>query len=145
MKYFDFDEIAKEIAKQSDDTTAIVSGRNKVIDQEFPKAVKKAGFQLLKPGTAFDLSNVPEATVVGVELWSNLDLCGFYSLANRISAKNLSVFVFDIDEWSNAGELDRVISGICPRRTPVFIRYRYGQMVEALEGPDALARMNQID
>ena len=143
MKFFDFEEVAAEIARNSEDPSDMINARNIAMGQEFPRAVKEAGFFLLKPGSALDLSGIPRALVVGIEIWSPQDLSGIDSLANRIGVNSLPVYVFDLDEWFNSGELDRVLPGIIPRCTPVFVEYRDGRVVDAKERQEALIRMNQ--
>ena len=145
MKYFDFEEMINETLKRSKHEGYRIGARNIAVNQELPKAVEKAGFLLLKPGTAFDLSGLQEAIIIGVELWSPLDLYGLDLLANSRSDKGVPVYVFDLDEFYAAGELDRVIPGINPKQTPVLVEYSHGRVALALEGQDALTRMNRTD
>jgi hypothetical protein len=145
MSNFDFREVANKLGAGSKNPNDIIAARNKAIEQEFPKAISKLGWHLLKRGDSFDPSQSPHVIVIGVATWSDPDLQGLELLAKQLQGKSIDVYVFDIDECLTFEQLLSLVPGISPaKQTPVVAEYRDGRLLKNFEGPEALAWMQSI-
>jgi hypothetical protein len=108
---------------------------------EFPRAVRRAGFELLNhggfaPGT-HDL-------IIGAAPWSDFDLEVLERLVSAVRARTVRVIVFDIDGLSYP-EMVRLLPGM--RRftqTPVVLQYRDAELAYFGEGRAADLWLQQI-
>lgn len=123
---------------------ASIAERNEIINQAFPEAVHRAGWRLLIRENATEFSIAEHAIVIGIAVWSNLDLQGLDTLRERWSGQ-VPIFVFSLDEFGASDGIKVFIPGVpLPMRTPVMVEYRNGEAIKSAEGATALAWMKQI-
>ncbi len=141
MAFFDFSESVRRAQNQAEDEATLLSAKTTVHSAEFPRAVMRAGFELLSvegfaPGT-HDL-------IIGAAPWSDFDLEVLERLVSAVRGRTVRVIVFDIDGLSYA-EMVRLLPGM--RRftqTPVVLQYRDAELAYFGEGRAADLWLQQI-
>lgn len=130
MSFFDFSERVRRAQNQAPDEATRLSAKTTVHRAEFPKAVRRAGFEMLGEGFAPGTHDL----IIGAAPWSDFDLEVLQRLVSAVRGRTVRVIVFDIDGLSYA-EMVRLLPGI--RRfiqTPVVLQYRDAELTYLGEG-----------
>jgi hypothetical protein len=115
------------------DQGSALSAKTKVHRMRFPNAVRRAGFQYLPHGGLFLPGNYN--LVIGVAPWSDPDLAALEDLASEATSRAVQVTIFDIDELSFPGMLQKFPGMRRFLRTPVVVQYREGRANLLRRGP----------
>lgn len=146
MSTFDFDEeIERERAAAISDRDR-AGVRTAVSHQRLPEAVRAAGWNFLGRGDQFDPAGGPEALVIGIAPWNDVELKMLGALQRRLAPGVGAVWVFDIDDCENAEDIARFLPGVRPpAQTPVVAQYASGGLTRSAEGPKALDLLRQLN
>jgi hypothetical protein len=144
MGFFDFSEDVERTAVDATDLVSRLSARTDVGRKMFPGAARRAGFSLLDDGGPFSPSSHKHALVIGVATWSDPDLEALERLARNVRGRDVSVTVFDIDDWASK-DIPRVLTdAFIFRQSPMVLQYRDGALTFSGEGRDAIMWLDEI-
>lgn len=114
---------------------ATIAAQNGVRERRFLEFVQQAGWRVLKWGDRHTPAN---SIVIGVAIWSEPDMKGLKSLAQRKPCPT-GVHIFSMDEIQTIEDAKHFMLGTPTfTQTPVFAEYREGTLQRFLEGREAL-------
>ena len=147
MSHFDFSATAKQLAAEAarcgDKKTFMAQFIARAAMLEFPNAVAKAGWHLLKPGVSFDPSSHEYAIVIGVAVWAPFELQCLSKLRERLGDQSAPVYVFDIDDCMIVDHTLFIPGTEPPLQTPILAEYRNGKLIHYAEGRKAAEWIKQ--
>ena len=142
MSYFDFSEEVRKAVDAAPDRASRLSAKTSVYREQFPSAVRRAGFNLIDRDSHFEPGD--NDLVVGVAPWSDSDLAVLESLALQSHALGVRVSVLDIDNLMLPGMREKIPGFRIFLYTPVVFHYRDGKLAYFGEGRDALLWLREL-
>jgi hypothetical protein len=144
VRYFDFSDDVERAFWEAQDEASRLSARTEVGRRLFPRAVARAGFQMLSAGQPFVPAPNEQVLVIAVATWSDPDLAALDELAQNTRDRRMKVIVLDIDDWK-LDEILRTFPGAERfRSTPLVLLYKGGALTFSGEGHGAILWLDQI-
>ena len=146
MKYFDFEAALNRRLEATVNDEERWAARTIVGKEEFAPAAIRAGLKMLHRGDRFAPPSNTASVVIGVATWSDPDVAVLDSAVDRIRARNIPTWVFDIDECQSISELQSFLPqmDMRPTKTPVFAFYVEGHLQTCGQGSDAVHWLEQL-
>ena len=112
-----------------------IATNNAALREEFHSVIKALRWPCLTKTCRVDPAQLGHLIVVGVAFWSRPDLSALKRLAEKLTGKNVTVFVFDIDEFGYTDGIKAFLPGApLPIQTPVIVEYVNGEVTRFAEG-----------
>ena len=107
---------------------------NAALRDKFLAATQASDWTYLTKTSTVDPAQFSHLFVVGAAFWSRPDLSALHALAGKLTDKNVTVFVFDIDEFGHTDGIKAFLPGAAlPNQTPVIAEYVNGKMTRFAE------------
>lgn len=146
MKYFDFESALIRRLETAANDPERWAARTTVGKEEFGPAAERAGFRLLVTADRLTVPKWGACLVVGVATWSDPDVAVLDSAVDRIRTRQISTWVFDIDESRTVADLEAFMPEVRmrPTNTPIFAYYVDQQLQTFGQGQDTVHWLEQL-